>query len=324
MAIEKLSLKTLPLHKGKRLDQVLAEWLPQATGEPHFSKGKVRKLIVAGAVYLNGKRVRIASKPVQLGAKIEVFLDREKLKNSVSSAPRNLADADILYEDESLILVNKPPGLPTQPTLDEARDNLFAAVKRYLKSKGASDPYVGLHHRLDRDTSGVLLLTKRPEANAGIAKQFSTHEIQKVYQALTSFPLDGKKPEKNWRVKNYLRKVSEGKKAKWGSVRSGGDYADTDFVLLESFSEGLLVQAMPHTGRTHQIRVHLSEMGLPILGDKTYGGSPAADRVMLHAFSLTFIHPITNLKISVESPIPEDFEQCRQALSRGSKKTVRS
>jgi 23S rRNA pseudouridine1911/1915/1917 synthase len=323
---KKLSLTTLPAHEGKRLDHVLAEWLPEALNQP-ISKGKVRKLIVAGAVYLNGSRVRIASKELRARARVDVYVDLAKLENDATQADRSfeMSGEDILFEDEFLIAVNKPPGLPTQPTLDEARDNLYALVKKFLKSRDrVSEPYLGLHHRLDRDTSGVILFTKKTEANAGVAELFSGRKAQKIYQALSTRSVSGSDSviEDAFEIKNYLGPdrgppgtQKSTKKVRFTAVRSGGDFAHTSFRVLEKLPQAFLIEASPHTGRTHQIRVHLSESSLPILGDATYGGNlKLAPRLMLHAVSLTFPHPIHQTQISICSPLPKDFTQCLKTL----------
>lgn len=322
MALQKFSLQATAGDAGLRLDQFLATRLPEALGQ-ELSKGKIRKLIVAGAVYLNGRRIRIASKTLVSGARVEAYVDRQKLLSDAPSGDRafRMSQADILFEDEYLIAVNKPAGLPTQPTLDEARDNLFAAVRRFLSERErVAQPYLGLHHRLDRDTSGVLLFTRSTEANAGVSELFSRHLAVKTYQAISGRVGRGEVPAE-WFIENYLGKdrprpgASQGKRSRFTAVRSGGDFARTDFKLLEDMKEALWVQAVPRTGRTHQIRVHLSENGLPILGDPVYGIShPAASRTLLHAVSLTFPHPIHKTEISIQSPLPEDFIQCLRAL----------
>jgi len=327
MPIKKLLLRTTHAQKGQRLDQVLADWLPEALARP-ISKGQARKLVVAGAVYLNGKRVRIASKEIQANARIEAFVDVDKLVMTeggrAKDLPFEMQARHVLFEDEWLIAVDKPPGLPTQPTLDEARDNLFAAVKKFLaKRDGQAQPYVGLHHRLDRDTSGVVLFTKATSANAGVGELFSKHLAVKTYWALTpeGAPVADAWPD-SWEVKNFLGRASGAprKGAKFTAVRSGGDFAHTDFRILERLRGALWIEAKPKTGRTHQIRVHLSEGGHPILGDASYGGNSAlgaAPRLMLHAASLTFPHPISKIEISVSSPSPEDFNQCLSRLRNG-------
>ena len=329
MSLKKLTLKTRHEHQGKRLDQVLSEWLPQALARP-VSKGKARKLIMAGAVYLNGKRVRIASKELLANAKIEVMVDLDKLSDDgrARDLPFTMTPEHILFEDEYIIAVNKPPGLPTQPTLDEARINLFASVKKFMAGRdGIAQSYVGLHHRLDRDTSGVVLFTKDPKANAGVAALFSEHRAVKTYQAL-SLRINSSSPfkEETWIIKNYLKRSTQGgnKKSFYASARSGGDFAHTEFRVLERVPAGecpqfVWIEAKPKTGRTHQIRVHLSEYGLPILGDHTYGPHEKiidSSRMMLHAANLTFPHPIHQTEVSISSPLPEDFVQCLARLRR--------
>lgn len=326
MKPRKLTLQATESHRGQRLDQVLAQWLPEVLSRS-LSKAKVRKLLIAGAIYLNGKRVRIASKIILPGARIDAYVDIDRLLADASSNDRPFAmtENEVLFEDEFLIAVNKPAGLPTQPTLDEARDNLFAAVKRFMaervKVSGGGLPYVGLHHRLDRDTSGVVLFTCDSKANAGVAELFSGHLAAKTYWALCARPR-GAAIRRLWEVKNYLGRLKStgGKKALYGEVRSGGDFAHTDFRVLEELGDVLWVEARPRTGRTHQIRVHLAEAGMPILGDLTYGGSDRrVPRLMLHAASLEFVHPLTGASLKVESPMPEDFRQGVDRLRNGSR-----
>jgi 23S rRNA pseudouridine1911/1915/1917 synthase len=303
--MKKLSLKATEAHRGMRLDHVLAEWLPTALGRP-VSRALARKLIVAGAVYLNGKRVRIASKELLAGAKVEAWIDEAKLESGGPARDRafTLGPERVLFEDEWLIVVDKPPGLPTQPTLDEARDNLFAAVKRFLAAR-APHPYVALHHRLDRDTSGVIALAKHVDANAGLARAFAGREARKTYVALTG---PGREPPRE--VRDFLGKLpGAGKRARFGAVRSGGDPAHTEFSVLERLARGFYLEARPLTGRTHQIRVHLAGVGLPILGDELYGGAGGAPRLMLHARRLELPHPVTGEMLAVESAVPGDFSE---------------
>ena len=326
MRLKKLRLKTTLDHQGKRLDDVLTQWLSEALKQP-VSKGKARKLIIAGAVYLNSKRVRIASKELRENAWVEVYVDLEKLNSTAKDQDLQfeMSEQHVLFEDEDLIAVNKPPGLPTQPTLDEARDNLFLSVKKFLakrEKRSVNDIYLGLHHRLDRDTSGVILFTKTKRANAGVARLFTDHLAQKTYEALCS--IDRKEGvQETWDVRNYLGKDKHsGSKAnRYCSVRSGGDFAHTEFALLERQGKLARIQARPLTGRTHQIRVHLSEAGLPILGDTHYGGrrewgSHVVPRVMLHAVSLTFPHPLHQNSITIQSPVPKDFADGLEILRR--------
>jgi 23S rRNA pseudouridine1911/1915/1917 synthase len=251
------------------------------------------------------------------GATVEAHIDLDKLFDDSTARDREfeLTANRILFEDEDLIVIDKPSGLPTHQTIDTLRDNLVAAVSRFLsKRDGVVDPYIGVHQRLDRDTSGVVLLTMSRRVNAAVAEIFLNHQEVKVYQALTVRGAH----EQEWTIKNYLGKISsQSKRARYGAVKSGGDLAETSFRVMAEYPRGMWIEAIPRTGRTHQIRVHLSEYGLPILGDDLYGGGKSerlAGRVMLHAAQLTFPHPITGGEISVQSPLPVDFQECLKRI----------
>lgn len=315
MAIRKHKLVVTAAHTGKRLDLALADWLPEVLGQ-EVSKAKGRKLIMAGAVYLNGIRVRNAATPLNPGTTVEARIDAAKLFEDRTSRDRKfeVTPERILYEDADLIIIDKPPGLPAQPTLDEGRDNLFAAVSRFLEKQDGGSSYIGVHHRLDRDTSGIVLFTKSRRVNAAVAEAFSKHQVVKVYQAVTATNLRNKL-QTEWIVRNTIGKVSsKAKRTKYGAVRSGGELAETSFRIIERHPRGIWIEATPKTGRTHQIRVHLSEQGLPILGDDLYGDEKLAPRLMLHACRLTFPHPITGMEVSVTSPLPVDFTQCLRGI----------
>jgi len=312
------------------LGQILSEWLPGALGRP-VSKAKVRKLIMAGAVRLNGRPVRNTLKTLASGATIEAYIDVAKLFADSTSRDREfqLTAAHILFEDDDLIVIDKPSGLPSQPTVDQARNNLLAALTRFLSTRdGIAKPYVGVHHRLDRDTSGLVLFTKSPRVNAAVAEIFSNHKVRKIYQAISVVRREAglrNKLEKQWSVKNHLGKVgSKSKRARFGAVHSNGVLAETSFRVIAEHPGGVWIEAVPRTGRTHQIRVHLAACGLPILGDDLYGadnaseaGDARAPRLMLHAAELKFPHPITNREICVRSPLPEDFKECLHRIQSG-------
>ncbi|MBI4616915.1 MAG: RluA family pseudouridine synthase [Planctomycetes bacterium] len=220
----------------------------------------------------------------------------------------------ILHEDDHLLVLDKPPGLAFHRTGSgsAAPENLLDAVRRFLARRdGVADPYVASHHRLDRETSGIVLLAKSREANPGLAALFERQGIEKVYAALVHRPASGKLPRGSWEVESRLARVRErSKRVRYASSKAG-DLARTDFRVVEILSRGLLVEARPRTGRTHQVRVHLAEGGLPVVGDELYG-APAgrASRPMLHAASLAFAHPITGVPLLLSSPLPEDFLAC--------------
>lgn len=311
----------LPAGGGaSRLDVAIAQ-SPEAAALK-LSRGLIRKLIVAGAVYVNGKRVRVASRALHGGEIIDLYWDSKRATPGTSAAEGYTAEKflplRVLYEDEAVICFDKPAGLPTQPTLDEARVNLYELAKRQLAhadgATAAHAParpvYLGLHHRLDRDTSGVVLFTRDKKYNAFIADQFRAHKIAKLYVAV----VHGKLKQPEGRLESFLAPVGKkGKRAKFGSVRSGGKKAITDYLVLGGNREFTLVEVRIATGRTHQIRVHFSEMGHPVAGDTLYGSDPAlygkAGRHLLHAHALTFEHPVTGGHVRVESPVPQEFRQ---------------
>jgi len=248
--------------------------------------------------------------------------------HSATTKPAAWSASQILFEDDWLIVVDKPAGLPSQPTLDPSRPNAEALLRDYLRQRDAAEPTLALQHRLDKDTSGVLLFTRDPRANAGAGALFSEKTAQKRYLALA---LSGAGCPEAWEVKNYLGPIGRVKKAvRFGAVRSGGDAALTTFRVLERIGAALLVEACPRTGRTHQIRVHLSGCGHPILGDALYdgpeqlplpgGGRLFAPRVLLHAESLEFRHPITQQELRITSPLPEDFSLCMKKLGSAAKR----
>jgi RluA family pseudouridine synthase len=326
VSITKLKLIATHNHQTQRLDQALAGLLTDKLKRP-VSKAKARKLIMAGAVQLHGRRATIPSQGLLPGTAIQVQVDVARLFGDSTSRDRvfEVTSERVLFEDDDLIAIDKPYGLPAQPTVDQARDNLLAALVRFLTTRDAvAKPYVGVHHRLDRDTSGVVLFTKSRRVNASVGEIFSKHLGTKIYQALTVPRARGSqgetKPE--WTIKNFLGKVpSRSKRSMYGAVGSGGEFAETSFRVIAEYPRGLWIEAIPKTGRTHQIRVHLSEFGLPILGDDLYGRdghsgrfNGEAPRLMLHAARLTFPHPITKREITIESPLPDDFQRWLQRL----------
>ena len=300
-----------------RLDQFILEWLPQAMGKP-LSRTTLRTLFFSGSVYVNRHRQKKPLTEVYAGAVIEVYYDSDK---AAEKGGARLIDARIdpewiVFEDEWLIVVNKPSGLPTQPTVDPGRANLYDLMGKYLSGRHPSgNAYVGLHHRLDKDTSGLVLLTKKEEANKGVSQLFAEHRIRKTYHCLCwrSPSAPALEVHGGFEIKNFLGKVSESQgKKKFGAVSSGGDFALTRYRTIQLFRDMVWLTAMPETGRTHQIRVHCSENGLPILGDSLYFPENlhpliAVPRLLLHAASLEFEHPMTGAPVKIECALPKEF-----------------
>lgn len=288
-----------------------------------LSNSKVRRLVIAGMASINGIQERQPARRMKAGDLVAVKFDssrffREKQPDDIDF---EMTQDRILFEDSSIIVVNKPACFPTEATIVADRKHLHAAVKEFLhrRDNTRNEPYAGLHHRLDRETSGVILFSKTREVNPAIHALFLEQRIHKVYTALTVVPVRACAYETQDRfvLSNNIDRITPKSSAgKWGVVQTGGDPAVTDFVVRNRRSCYLEVQASPLTGRTHQIRVHLSSVGLPLLGDVLYGGPKQSQgipfditRTMLHAETLSFPHPLTGELIEVTAPIPPDMQK---------------
>lgn len=304
-----------------RLDEFLRQNLREKLENPSLaSNSKIRRLIVAGAVSVNSVQVRRPAFELRGRSHVAVDFDEKKFlyEKQPDDIKYEVTQKDILFEDEYLIVVNKPAFFPTEQTIvgGEKRDNLHDALVRFLWAQNPSlrnPPYAGIMHRLDRETSGAILFTKQRSVNAAIQKMFESHDFTKRYVALCSAGTQKSRlqQQKNfsqgykWTVEQQMNRISpKSQAAKWGVVpkNQGGLYSRTQFTILENRAvdgvHSFLVEADLFTGRTHQIRVHLSFSGLPILGDELYGGHPYK-RIMLHSALLEFLHPVTNQKLSI-------------------------
>lgn len=301
-----------------RLDELLRQNLPKLTGL-ELSNSKIRRLIMAGCIRVNGREVRIPSYTVFVKSNVEAFIDKEKVlyEKQADDISFEVTEESVLYEDEYLIFINKPAKFPTEKTIVTDRDNLHDAVVRYLWKKNPSlrnSPYVGIMHRLDKDTSGVILFTKTREVNKAIFDMFDSSKlelnetseknyrpVQKTYIAVVK---DSVKIKESFTVKNFLGRItSKSAGCKWGEVPEsrGGLIAVTEFKVIKRDAGRCYLECHPITGRTHQIRIHLAGLGTPISGDTLYNGDKA-ERLFLHAKSLELTHPITGKKISVSAP----------------------
>jgi RluA family pseudouridine synthase len=304
---------------GRPLVDLLAAWVPGFTGL-EVARARVRALIAAGAVHVDGVPRRSPSLGLRAGARVDVRLRLEALRSapSRSDRPFTLGAAEVLYEDDWLTAIDKPPGLPTHATADPRRPSLVGALQEKLAAAGRGR-YVAVHQRLDRDTSGVVLFATDPAANDGLARAFAGRQVEKTYVALALPAGAAAVPAAGARLTvDVPLAVSED-----GRVRAGGagaKPASTEIIVREALPGLLLVEAHPVSGRKHQVRVHLAHAGLPVAGDPLYGvDSPGsrAPRLMLHAAQLVLPHPISGRPLVIASPLPRDFalllEQARLA-----------
>jgi 23S rRNA pseudouridine1911/1915/1917 synthase len=276
---------------GQRLDRLVEAWIGAARAAP-VSRAAVRRLVMAGAVRVDGRPLRRPGATLRERARVEMLFDPARLGPPAGEreTARRFGPERFLHRDAFVLAVDKPAGLAMHATADASRPNLYDLVKARLRSEGG-EPYLGLHQRLDRETSGVVLFTLDPAANAALARAFETRDgVAKTYHALCARP--SRRVPARWRTT--------------GPLGGDGPEADTAFRVLRGLADALLVEARPSTGRKHQIRIHLAERGLPILGDRRYGGG-GASRVMLHAHRLELAHPVTGEALSITSPYPPDF-----------------
>lgn len=212
----------------------------------------------------------------------------------------------VLFEDSALLAVDKPPGVVVHATVDTSRDHLLAAVTRWLEARDGAVGHLRLVHRLDRETSGVILFSRSPAADAALAAEFSERRADKTYWAIAADP-QRRFPRAPTMLHAYLA-PGRGPRGTTAVVRSGGQPAQT-VVRSIGWRDGFaLIEARPRTGRTHQIRVQLAKFGYPILGDTQYGGAdPDVKRLLLHAAGIELAHPTTQEPVSIGAPSPRAF-----------------
>jgi len=270
---------------GFRLDDTIAIL---CTG---VSKSEARRIIDRGGCTVNVAMVRVASRSVKTGDVIEIGVMEAGRFSELVLPPESL-----LYDDVDLIAVNKPAGINSQRTPYQLKGTLEYWVTEYFKLQGSNEP-ARVIHRLDRGTSGAMLFPKHKLAAAWLSGRFQDGLVDKRYLALVS----GCPEHEIWRVDAPIGKVASARYA----IVQGGKSAVTEFRLLSSKGGVSLVEARPLTGRTHQIRVHLVESSLPIIGDTTYGNA-TAERMMLHCAEMEFRNP-DGKNIQVRAPLEESF-----------------
>jgi len=283
LAVQKWTFTTAEADAGRRLDQLIAE----RTG---LSRRQAREALRLGGVQVARKRVKVAGRVVPPGTEVRVAVDE-----ALGEAPS--VQIPVVYEDRWLLAVNKPAGIPSQGTWATDRHDLLALLKTQRP-----DLRLFMHHRLDQGTSGLLLFALASEANAGLTKAFEGRGIRKDYLARISRPMEA--CEADWPI-GRLRHADPGRFA------CEGDLIDPRPALTTfrpataeettDLQPGHWIVATPHTGRTHQIRVHLARLGAPILGDTLYGGE-ASTKLWLHAWKLELTHPVTGEPLSLVAP----------------------
>jgi len=278
-----------------RLDRFLANNLPE------YSRSRLQQLIRTGFITLNGIATR-ARYLVRTGDKIELT---EPPLEKIEAQPEPIP-LEILFEDEDIIVINKPAGLVVHPGAAHRQHTLVNALLGHCTTLsgigGKERP--GIVHRLDKETSGCLVVAKNDEAHRELSRQFAERMVEKIYLALVA----GKLPKPAGTIEEKIGRHPIHRQ-RMSVTSSRGRPAKTEYRVVQSGGQASLVECRLHSGRTHQIRVHLHHLGHPVLGDKVYATRSAKNfpRQMLHAWKLGFRHPVSGEWKSFEAPLPHDF-----------------
>lgn len=287
----------------ERIDKYIAKCLPD------LSRVMVQKLIEEKQILVNEKSVK-TSYTVQKGDKITITIPEAK---ETTLKPQDIP-LDIVYEDDDILVVNKAKGMVVHPAAGNPEGTLVNAVMAHCKGNlsgigGELRP--GIVHRLDKDTSGLLIVAKNDKAHIQMSKQIQDREVKKIYIALVRGIISENEATINMPIG---RSMQDRKKM---AVTKKGKEAITHFQVLERFDKYTLLKVKIDTGRTHQIRVHMAEIGHPVVGDMLYSNGKnefGIEGQMLHATSLDFKHPITQKPLHLEAPLPEYFEEVLKQL----------
>ncbi|HEY3202182.1 MAG TPA: RluA family pseudouridine synthase, partial [Thermoanaerobaculia bacterium] len=264
-----------------------------------LSRRAGREAVRSGRIDVDGATVDEPGQAVSADARLEFHRERP-LRRRVHTR------LSVLYEDGDLLVVDKPAGLLTVPTEAREKDTLWNRALQYLQHRYGERPYAGIVHRLDKDTSGAIVFARNRAALHSLQERFRTHAIDREYLAL----VEGRLPETGTFDADLVRR--EGLRRTVAKAGEEGRRAVTRYRTIERLRNATLVSIRPETGRTHQIRVHFSAAGHPVLGDRVYGrcgakGTGEPRRQMLHARALGFPHPRSGELIAAESPVPQDF-----------------
>jgi 23S rRNA pseudouridine1911/1915/1917 synthase len=283
----------------ERLDKFLVEQLQE------FSRSRIQGLISDGFVDVNGRTAKKAGQSLESGFDVTVRVP--------PAAPTNLIaediPLDILFENDDLLVVNKPAGMVVHPAAGHASGTLVNAVLGYdpeIEGIGGEER-PGVVHRLDKETSGLILLAKNERAHRWLQDQFRLRKVEKTYLAL----VDGKPPTPSGRVETYIGRDPSHRKKMAIVPESRGREAISEYKTVEAFKDHTLLEFHPHTGRTHQIRLHCAFLGCPVVGDEIYGrkkSSVEINRHFLHAYRLKIILPGEKKPKFFEAPLPEELQ----------------
>ncbi len=299
---------------GVRLDIFLREKFPAT------SRGTMQRLIDEGHIRVNSQTVKPTHAP-RAGDAIEIHWP---VATPAEAQPEEIP-LEILFEDKSLLVLNKAPGIVVHPAAGHEEHTLVNALLHHCRASlsgigGVARP--GIVHRLDKETSGCLVVAKNDVTHLALSKQFAERTVKKFYDALVIGVLKDDAGE----IHAAIARHEIHRKRMAVQADGAGRAAHTSYRVIKRLAHATHVEAEIHTGRTHQIRVHLQHLGHPLVGDATYGEKQnkkfatvtgyAAPRVLLHARELSFIHPRTNKRVTLTAPLPKDFRDALKFLGR--------
>ncbi len=299
-------------YTGRRADTAISDLLPSTT------RVQIKRLIEEKNILIDNLPFK-PSKKLLGGETVRInHIEPEE----IDLRPEDI-DIDFIYEDDDLVVINKPPGISVHPGAGIRSGTLVNALLYKCKNLSGIGGKIrpGIVHRLDKDTSGIMVVAKNDISHNVLAGQFKTRNVSKKYLALLAGNIKQRSGEITLAIGRHRTN-----RIKFSSNSTSTKTAVTKWSLVKSYKSACLVEAEPHTGRTHQLRVHFSEIGYPILGDKLYGNkiqdsnikrlSKELNRQALHAFSLSFNHPLSNRRLYFEAPLAKDIEKTISNLER--------
>ena len=308
-------IEVLIVDRARPTDR-LDTWL--RTKLPNVSRGAIQRLIDEGCLTVNGRKVKPTHTP-RAGEEVRIEWPEPRVAEAL---PEDIP-LSVLYEDETLLVLNKPAGLVVHPAAGHDDSTLVNALLHHCKGQlsgigGVARP--GIVHRLDKDTSGCLVVAKNDETHVALSAQFASRKVEKIYHAIVC----GEVARDRGDIRAAIARHPSHRKRMAVDDEFGRE-AHTSYAVLDHLNGATFVAATIHTGRTHQIRVHFKFLGHPLVGDATYGNRQNqiladrtgynAPRQMLHAHFLSFIHPRTAKTMRFEAPRPADFADALSALA---------
>ena len=299
-------------YPNERLDAFLRRQFPS------LSRGAIQRLIEQGHITINAKPTKATHAP-RAGEVVRIEIPEAK----PAAAQAEDIPLEILFEDKSLLVLNKPAGIVVHPAAGNEEHTLVNALLHHCKGQlsgigGVARP--GIVHRLDKETSGCLVVAKNDETHVALSAQFAGRTVEKIYVAIVC----GIVPRDEGNIRAAIARHPTHRKRMAVHDDDDGRPAHTGYRVIERLNQATLIEAHLHTGRTHQIRVHFQHLGFPVAGDDTYGQRQTkklaeltryeAPRVLLHAYKLAFTHPRTGKKVKFTAPIPADMEDALKFL----------